>query len=122
MSKKLSEYEDYDGPDASLDISLYEYGIIWKCTNKRTKEYHIIYGVGADANTGNYTKFDSAHMKIREFRELLKESWFDKKGFDSFRGSIEVNFPDDLHSALQYYGCENIFGSSYYPFEIKEDE
>jgi hypothetical protein len=121
MSKKLSEYNDYSGIDASLETSLYEYGLIWKCTNKRSKEYKFIYGVSSDAYTGNYIKFDYAHMTQKEFKSLINERWFNKKAVLSFMGTEKLVFPMDIHSLLQYHGYQNIFGSSYEPFEIEED-
>jgi hypothetical protein len=29
MEKNISEYQNYNGVDASLETSLYEYGLIW---------------------------------------------------------------------------------------------
>jgi hypothetical protein len=120
VNRKLSEYTDYDGTDASLEISLYEYGLLWKLKDPEKKEYDIVYGVDTDANC-NYRRFASTTMSEKEFIELTEESWFDKKGFDSFRGTEEISFPDDLYSAIRYYGNENIFGGTSNTFKIEED-
>lgn len=120
MCNKLSDYKGFEGVDASLEISLYEYGLIWKLENEENKGYLFVYGVWTD-DSGNYNMFDTAHMSEKEFKDLTEESWFDKKSFDSFRGTTKIHFPDDVHSALQYHGPENIFGSTYNAFEIEED-
>lgn len=120
VNKKLSEYTDYEGTDASLETSLYEYGLLWKLKDPEKKEYDIVYGTETDSN-GNYRRFASTTMSEKEFIDLTEESWFDKKGFDSFRGTKEINFPDDLHSAIHYYGNENIFGGTSNTFKIEED-
>jgi len=120
MCKKLSEYDGYEGGDASIEISLYEYGLLWKLKDPEKKEYDIVYGTDTDANC-NYRRFSTTTMSEKEFIDLTKESWFDKKGFDSFRGTEEINFPDDLHSAIRYYGIDNIFGGTSNTFKILED-
>jgi len=120
MCKKLSEYEGYEGSDASLDISLYEYGLLWKLKDPEKKEYDIVYGVDTDTN-GNYRKFASTTMSEKEFIDMTEYSWFDKKAFDSYRGTEEISFPNDLQSAYMYYGSNNIFGGTSNTFKILED-
>ena len=120
--KKLSDYNEYDGVDASLDIALYEYGLIWKEINPG--EYHFIYGVGHDGC--EYNSFDWADMTDKDWNELLNESWVDIEGVESFSGQTKQDlidsFPYNVDTLLAYYGYENIFGSAYYPFEIENDE
>ena len=121
--KKLSDYNDYEGTDVDLETALYEYGLIWKPT-KNKDEYHFIYGVDHDGS--EYNKFDRADMSLADWVELFNESWVDIKRVESFADTTKeemiISFPNRVDVMISYYGYENIFGSSYYPFEIKNDE
>ena len=110
MENTLTKYieEGYTGVDTSLDISLYEYGLIWKETSP--DEYQFIYAI--EHNGEEYCLFDYGYMSIKDWEELLQESWFDLKAVESFSGG-ELSFPYDVHTALQYHGYQNIFGESY---------
>jgi len=110
MENTLTKYieEGYTGVDTSLDISLYEYGLIWKEISP--DEYQFIYAI---EHTGEeYCLFDYGYMSIKDWEELLQESWFDLKAVESFSGG-ELSFPYDVHTVLQYHGYQNIFGESY---------
>ena len=114
----LTKYieEGYNGIDASIEESLYEYGLIWKETSPG--EYNFIYGINSDDD--EYVLFDYIFMSIKDWEELLQESWFDLKAVESFSGG-KLSFPYDVHTVLQYYGYESIFGGSYDPSEIVND-
>ena len=118
MENTLTKYieEGYTGVDASLYISLYEYGLIWKETS--SGEYNFIYGINSEDD--EYSFFDYGFMSIKDWDNMLNDSWFDLKAVESFSGG-ELSFPYDVHTVLQYYGYENIFGGSYYPSEIVND-
>ena len=114
----LTKYieEGYIGVDVSLDISLYEYGLIWKKTSP--DEYQFIYAI---EHTGEeYCLFDYGYMSIKDWEELLQENWFDLKAVEEFNG-LDLTFPEDIQTALQYHGRENVFGSSYSGFKIVND-
>ena len=106
----LTKYieEGYIGVDASLDISLYEYGLIWKETS--SGEYNFIYGINSEDD--EYSFFDYGFMSIKDWDNMLNDSWFDLKAVESFSGD-KLSFPYDVHTALQYHGYQNIFGESY---------
>ena len=118
--KRLYDYRAFEGCDASLEISLFEYGLIWKQVGK---DYKFIYGVGLEANTSDYNQFDYGFMAIDT---NIKEEcdWInDWTGILSFVGLTDAEFmamslPQQISDLVAYYGYENIFGSSYYPFEI----
>jgi hypothetical protein len=120
--KKLSDYKDYEGVDGSLEVSLYEYGLIWKTIDN--EEYKFIYGVDID-DKGFYNKFDYAYLSKKDFVDIFND-WGNKSDIESFTGEkfdtwIE-SFPHCVFDMLGYYGCYNVFGSSYYnPFEIIND-
>jgi len=122
MGKNLSDYEQegYEGCDGSLEISLFEYGLIWKCINVEKQEYHFIHGVTSDEDDG-YTSFDWSDLSKEGFTDILHSSWFDLPAFLSFIGQEsekELSFPGDISAMIAYYGYENILGSSYNNFLI----
>jgi hypothetical protein len=123
MTKKLSDYEveGFDGNDASLEISLFEYGLIWKLDNDEYQAYKFIYGVETD-NSGNYTKFEFSFMTKNEFERLQSESWFKLNEVLSYSGTDCLTFPEDIQTCLQYYGYQNIFGSEPTLFTIENPD
>ena len=127
--KPIQQYDNYDGPDASLDISLFEYGLAWGKNEYCTQngELHIIYGtVISDDNEYNeplYTRFDHCHMTPKDYNELQLESWFDLDAVEQFIGGKLRPFPYDLDTMIAYHGSENILGCSYWEgFGILECE
>jgi len=109
--KTIEDYEaeGYEGSDASLEISLFEYGLIWK--DRRPEGYHFIYGTSMDSN--GYNKFDSGWITSdRDF------DWIDLKDVLSYTGLSEEEWaklplPNKVSDVFNYYGHENVFGSSY---------
>ena len=120
---KLSELKDYEGIDASLEISLYEYGLL---TKKENKNIHVWCGVGAD-KSGNYIEFVSYNTTEEELNNIINESWFDKKAFfqtADIKDDKEYKklwYVHKLSDLLCYYGHENVLGSCYFPIEIIND-
>lgn len=122
---RFEELKDYEGVDADLETSLFEYGLIWH--EEEDGAYKFIYGVDmAMDETGEwvYNLFDYAYMSAADFKELVEESWF---GLDRLLKSFGLSsknefikgFPWSVYEAVAYQGAENIFGSSYYPFKIE---
>ena len=117
-SKRVYDYRSYQGCDASLEESLFCYGLIWKQVGK---DYKFIYGIGID-DSSDYNLFDYATMPIDT--NIKKEyDWADFDAILSFVGMTETEWlamplPQQMSDLMAYYGYENIFGSSYYPFEI----
>ena len=120
--RTLKEYSKYDGVDADLEISLFEYGLIWKLTDG---EYKFIYGVGYNDDGQEYNLFGYA---TEDADTDPREEWgfaeWDK--ICSFVGQTETEFfsqplPQIVYDLISYYGYENVFGSSYYPFAIDHD-
>jgi len=124
--ERLDKFNEYDGPDASLETSLYEYGLIWiKGIEDHENDYHFIYGVGLDEE-GNYNLFDWGNVAIDT--DPRKEwDWVNWPDVLSCVGMDEEAFfnqplPQIVSDLISYYGHENIMGSSYYPFEIKGED
>ena len=119
---KLSELKSFEGVDIDLDIALFDYGLIWG--EVEPNNYLFYYGVDYGEN-GHPVLFDYGHMSKDEWVELLNEDWVDIKGIESFCDNTKQElidmFPRGVDTLLAYYGHENIFGSSYNPFEIEND-
>jgi hypothetical protein len=121
--KKLTDYEGYTGTDASLEVSLFEYGLIWaQGLEGHEKDYHFIYGVDVDGE-GNYNLFDWADIPVDcdpekewDFVEWDKVAEF--AGYKNKAEFLKQSIPMIVFDLIAYYGCDNVFGSSYYPFKI----
>jgi len=128
--KAIEDHKDFHGIDASLDISLYEYGLICRPYTKdgQKDEHKVIYGVNRD-ESGNYDLFGGGFIREHDLDELVNgNDWMDKddiKGLLSFVGSsinvwLKLSFITKLWNLVNYFGYENIMGSEYSPFEISE--
>lgn len=121
MSKSIYNYRNYCGTDESLSTSLFEYGLLVSKEKDKDNQYTIVYGVSMTEN--GYETFDTTFMSEDEIVEIFNESWFDKTGFLDCIDCSESDFLDmsivqKLFNIKSYHGCNNIFGSSYFAFEI----
>ncbi|HON83667.1 MAG TPA: hypothetical protein PLI22_05970 [Caldisericia bacterium] len=121
--KKLSDYKDYKGVDGSLEVSLFDYGLIWH-KNKYCKsdEYYFIYDTHTTDNEGNKL-FGSAYLSKQDLLSMF-DDWAEKSTIESFTGQpfdtwIE-SFPCCVYDMVQYYGTDDVFGTDYNPQPIKE--
>jgi len=115
-SVEFYEKNGFEGPDASLEISLVDYGIAWQKTESPERvEYKFLYGIEHDGNS--YTKFDYSFMDKKEFESICHEEWFNLpevcKFCDMKEAEFIAEFPRTVQNAMIYHGYENIFGSSY---------
>lgn len=117
MKKNIYHYRGFDGIDASLETSLFEYGLIWK---KEKKDYKFIYGFAN--NCSEYYLFDYATIPITtniadeyNFADLNAVANFVGMKLDEWLNSA---LPNKIFDLIAYYGVESIFGSSYNPFMI----
>ena len=117
------EKHNYVGTDASIEISLFEYGLVCSKNPNDEGEYYFIYSIGEDL-------FDHNWMSHNQINEIINEEWFKKDEFFSFLGITTQDDIDDyfmntpiimkVFDALQYHGYENIFGSAYYPLDLQK--
>ena len=112
------------GQDVDLETSLAEYGLAWQ-RNEDENEIRFYYGIelklDPDYNQEYFSGFDWAWLKLdvdiySEYDWINSEDWFSllitngmtKEYFDS------LPLEQKVATLLNYYGPENIFGSSYY--------
>lgn len=128
--KKASELknDDYSGFDTSFEISLFEYGYVFK---RDENELKIWYNVGmsncSDENEDHkITYFD--HCRFALDLDLKREfSWIDENDWPQFLSYLGENDFDHwnknpleckIRDLISYYGYENVCGTAYYPIEI----
>ena len=113
------EQAGFTGPDASLDVSLFDYGLAYKVTNDE-----ILFIYGTQYRYNEYIRFDRCTIKTNI--DIQEEyDWADLPAVHSTMGYSAKDWnalplEQQMTDLLNYYGYENIFGSSYWEgFEIK---
>lgn len=110
MNTMTIDPNNWQGIDASLEISLYEYNLLWRKSDKRSNTLQVIAKVG--------DKF--GHTEIWE--SDLKDNWIDLEGIYDFTGmdkqqwhnqSMEQRFFDivsyhGIHEFISYPRIDNI--------------
>ena len=130
IPERITDYEkmSFEGIDASLEISLFEYGLIWGKDSKCDidGEYLFVYGVNSqfnDCNELEFYQFDYSHMTKEDYIELLDDLESDSyyQTIDSNRNQEIENYPYSVYNLISYFGVLDVFGSSYddYLIEIK---
>ncbi len=108
--------EGFEGMDATLAICLFEYGLIWKEVEE-TNELLFVHKTSHGRNFER-TTFDKNLDVHKEFY------WVKFEDIYSFTGMPEEEWnklplPFKIYDLMNYYGVENIFGTSYWEgFEI----
>ena len=107
------EKAGFTGPDASLDESLFEYGIAYKVTDDE-----ILFIYGTQYGYDEYIRFD--RCTINTDIDIAKEyDWADLKAVQSVNGYSTKDWntlplEQKITDLLRYYGYDNLFGSSYW--------
>lgn len=105
----------FEGPDADLDESLFNYGIIWA---EEETDYVFIYRIYGE-NTDK-----EIHIGVDRFKkdtDVHKEfSWCDFEKLLNHLGTSkdewgEYPLPVKISDIARYHGAENAFGTEYYP-------
>jgi hypothetical protein len=118
--KKLTFY----GTDASIETSLFEYGLIVSNEPNEDKSgsHFCIYKI-------NENRFGAGHFADADINDLINgKDWIDlttSNQFLDYCGESKDEFLNStlaskLQSLIQYFGTENICGTDYYP--ITENE
>ena len=124
MTLKQLQDQGFDGIDASLETSLFEYGLVWSKTDRQDQnEYKVIFGVGYDEDTCEFDSFDMGFITESEFESMQGEDWFNLNQVLDFIGCSSddctgLHFPEGISDAISYHGAENILGSSYSNFKV----
>lgn len=117
---KGAENQGYQGVDVCINTSLFEYHLIWK--RKSDDELHFIYAVNWD-DAGNAIEFDHGYMTQSDYADLISpDSWVEVEAVERCIGGY---LPKELsgmaiYDLIGYYGYQNILGSCYGSFTIKE--
>jgi hypothetical protein len=134
---KQLEAEGYRGADASLEISLFEQGLVWReLVDEDTKkpEYRFIYGTEVD-DQGRYAKFDWAWLPA-DVDPGKEWNWVDWPSVLVYVGMLDEGGDEQealaewmllplerqVQDLLGYYGYGNVFGTAYHPFKIRDPE
>lgn len=107
------KHNKLEGIDFSIEISLKEYGFAWI---KREKDYIFYYGISY--NDGEFDFFDCASIPVD--LDILKEyDWIELERVLNFVGMqkedwLNMCLPNQIFDLRNYYGYEEVFGSSYH--------
>ena len=113
-SLKKLKADGFQGVDESLEISLREYGLVWR---EIEGNFLFIYSIG----NGKYDRVTMAANTdlYKEFNWVKWEEFLDCQGIPKTHWDI-LPFEQKLFDLFSYYGYEEIFGTSYWEgFEIK---
>lgn len=113
----LLEADGWQGPDASLAISLFEYDLAWRDDGE---DYKFI------VRRRGRNRFGwGAFKKATDLRKQW--NWADLEGVADFCGEpletwLARSLPQQVQDMLIFYGPENVFGSGDHLFEIQESD
>jgi hypothetical protein len=130
-SIELLEMQGFEGSDASLDISLFEYGFAWRkleAPMKDGEDVVFIYGIKVN-ECGEFISFDRVTYRSKEVDVIAEWDWAFKErhSFLSSYGMTEDEFQDQpfemkVYQLFSNFGAEEIFGSSYWEGFTISDE
>lgn len=106
--------KEIQGVDVDIEISLKEYGIAWIESDIDILFYYGINTGENDCGYMDYIAFDSCSID-KDIDIKSEYSWIDFDAVNDFVGGNFFNNPlqYQIFDLIQYYGCDNVFGSSY---------
>ena len=109
----MEKIDRLEGIDVDIEISLKEYGIAWEDIGEDYKFYFGCNAIENEWGEAEYNTFDFGF--IPKDVDLKKEfEWVDFDAIESFNDTFfDDPLPLQIYTLLQYYGSENVFGSSY---------
>ena len=120
-------YKEYDGLDSDIEISLFEYGCIYKPIyddKGALIEFHIIFGVVH--NGEDYTEFDYSFLSKEDYIDMLAEDWIKIDRVLEYADTTLENMQEfnecNIDILINYHGIENILGVSYSSKTIGYDD
>ena len=108
------ERENFEGIDTDLNISLNEYGLIWKEYKRASKKKRFIKGEYLFIFINSSGELDWSG-NIHKSTDLLSEfNWVKWNDILKFVGSNEEEYfknsvPSIIFDLVSYYGVENVF-------------
>ncbi len=124
----MKDKRHFTGLDADLEASLFEYGFI--CTPHTEDfpdEHFVVYRAGIFEGGEFY--FECGFKQENELNSLINgEDWADKEDIGSFlsftgltkKEWLALPFVQKFGGCFQYWGPENIMGTTYSPLTEKE--
>ncbi len=116
---------NFEGTDADLETSLFEYGLAWKVYKRdagsfKAGEIMFYYICSYDADDLPLFGWSTLHSSVDIYSEY---DWADFDAFFAYLGMEkgdwdELPTPHRISDLIRYYGVENIFGTEYNPFRI----
>lgn len=110
--EKLESF-GFSGIDVSLEISLFDYGLVWK--KLKNGDFLFIYSIGEKqwdritVNPSNFIESDLDWISNEHWNGFLRTNGYsEKRVFD------ERDFGYKIFDLIQYFGYEEIFGFSYW--------
>jgi hypothetical protein len=112
---KLSQ-SGFQGIDYSLDTSLFEYSLVWKVLETETIFVYKLNGDNFDRCSISNDVVASKEWDWASFLDVARSCG------TSVEELLEQPLPAIVSDLVNYYGYENIFGTSYWEgFKISED-
>lgn len=122
----MLEAQGFQGSDVSLEISLFEYDVIWRevpAERRDTPEedYLFVFRTGPG-------KFARVGMTSGDFEKDF--NWMKEADWGSFlstqgaklREWMSLPYPRRIHDLYSYWGYMNVFGSSQFEFKIQDPQ
>ena len=105
--------EGFFGKDASLEVSLFEHGVIGRIIGGIIV---IVYGISKD-ESGNFTEFDITSVE-KDLDVLSEYDFINEKEFFTHIGLSIPEWEKEetllkICDVVSYYGSQNLFGPSY---------
>lgn len=128
----LLEEQGFEGPDVSLEHSLFEYDCVW-----RKIPPELVYGGEDFLFVFNVGKDDDGHPVFAREGKCSQDfekdfCWVDEDGWQSFFSAngqdreewLQLPYPVRIYDALSYWGWMNVFGSTVYggAFTIRDPQ
>jgi hypothetical protein len=123
----LLEFQGWEGSDASLEESIFFYDFAWRILpepNEDGDDTLFLYRIaGRKPRAFDRCSMSSKLDFAKEFNWIKAEDW--QSFFDTY-GTVreaweEQAFVMKIYDLFNYWGCENIFGSSYWEGFAIED-
>jgi len=116
MKRTKYDHSRLEGIDASIEISLKEYGLAWIETDDEFLFYYGIQHGRLDDGMEGFIKFDfCSFSKNLDFKKEF--DWVNWDDLGSYIGGMNfdnMEFTQKISDLFSFYGYQNIFGDTYW--------